>query len=413
MTLTSVKDGVLIALESLRANKVRASLTILGIVIGVATVMTMAAAIGGLRGSVMESLDALGPKNFIVMRFDQTQLRLADDGSQRAPWEGKPPITFEEAALVEALPSIRSAATEVDAGGPAKYGSRTVPGVQIGGRGAGWPEYLKGDFVAGRNFVPADVRRSANVVVISDRLAETLFAGTPAVGKEIRLRGQPFVVVGVYRQVENIFAAVAGNFAVVPTTSAIKRLGANPDWLSVLVVPTAAATQQQAMDDVRAVLRGSRGLRPGEEENFALVRPEAFADLFDSVTRVFFLVMLVLSGIGLMVGGVGVVGIMMISVTERTREIGVRKALGATPREILWQFLVESMTVTLVGGALGLLIASTVAYVIGKVSPIPAAIPLWAIAASLIVAAVGGMGFGLYPAWKASKLDPVEALRYE
>jgi putative ABC transport system permease protein len=413
MKLNSVKEGVVIALESLRANKVRASLTILGIVIGVATVMTMAAAIGGLRGSVMGSLEALGPKNFFVSRFDQTKIRLVNDGSQAPPWAGKPAITFEEAALVQELPSIRSVITAVDAGGAAKYGARTVPGVQIAGRGAAWTDYSKGDFVAGRNYVAADERRSANVVVISEKLAEALFDGMSAVGKEIRLRGQPFVVVGVYREVENVFAEAASNFAFVPTTTALKRLDADPEWLSLLVVPTTTATQQEAMDEVTAALRGERGLRPGVEENFALVRPDAFAELFDRITGVFFLVMMVLAGIGLIVGGVGVVGIMMISVTERTREIGVRKALGATPREILWQFLVESMTVTLVGGALGLLIASGFAFLIGRFTPVPAAIPAWAVAASLLAAAISGMGFGLYPAFKAARLDPVEALRYE
>ncbi len=413
MRLSSVKEGVVIALESLRANKVRAALTILGIVIGVATVMTMAAAIAGLRGSVMGSLEALGPKNFFVSRFDQTKLRLVNDGSQGMPWDGKPAITFEEAALIEELPSIRSVITAVDASGPAKHGARTVPGVQISGRGAAWTDYTKGDFVQGRNFVAADERRSANVVVLSEKLAETLFEGSSAVGKEIRLRGEPFVVVGVYKEVENIFASAAANFAFVPTTAALKRLGADPEWLSLLVVPTTSATQQGAMADVTAALRGARGLRPGVEDNFALVRPEAFGELFDRITGVFFLVMLVLAGIGLIVGGVGVVGIMMISVTERTREIGVRKALGATPREILWQFLVESMTVTLIGGAIGLAIALLLATLIGALTPIPAAIPLWAVGASLLVAAVSGMGFGLYPAFKAARLDPVEALRYE
>ncbi|HEX2079619.1 MAG TPA: ABC transporter permease [Longimicrobium sp.] len=412
MNLTSAREGVGIALDQLRGNKVRASLTILGIVIGVATVMTMAAAIGGLRGSVMESLEAIGPRNFIVGRFDQTQVTLVDDG-QTAPWEGKPPITFREAEMLQALPSVRSAVANVDAGGSARYGNRTVNGVQIAGRASTWPEYVSGDFVQGRNFIAADDRRGSPVVVLSDRLADALFADGRAVGKTIRLRGQAFRVVGVFKEAENIFSAAAGSYAITPTRAALQRLDADPEWMTLLVVPSATATQQQAMDDVTARLRTLRGLRPGEENNFALMRQEAFAELFDRITGVFFLVMLVLAGIGLIVGGVGVVGIMMISVTERTREIGVRKALGATPREILWQFLVESMTVTLVGGVIGLLIAMGFAAVISAISPIPAAIPAWAVVASLVAAAISGMGFGLYPAFKAARLDPVEALRYE
>ena len=412
MNLASAREGVGIALDQLRANKVRAALTILGIVIGVATVMTMAAAIGGLRGSVMGALAAIGPGNFIVDRFDQTRIRLVDD-SHRPPWEGKPAITFAEAELLRELSSVRSVVTAVDAGASVRYGNRTVNGVQIGGRGHTWPEYAQGDFVEGRNFISVDERRGSNVVVLSDRLADALFEGRRAIGREVRIRGQTFRVVGVYKQADNIFAAAAVNYAIVPTRAALQRLDADPEWMSLLVVPSTSATQQQAMEDVTARLRMARGLRPGEENNFALMRQEAFAELFDRLTGVFFIVMLVLAGIGLIVGGVGVVGIMMISVTERTREIGVRKALGATPREILWQFLVESMTVTLVGGVIGLAIAIGLAALIGAITPIPAAIPAWAVAASLLAAAFSGMGFGLYPAFRAARLDPVEALRYE
>jgi putative ABC transport system permease protein len=160
-------------------------------------------------------------------------------------------------------------------------------------------------------------------------------------------------------------------------------------------------------------LRSSRGLRPADENNFALVRQEAFLDLFNRITGAFFMIMLVLSSIGLMVGGVGVVAIMMISVTERTREIGVRKALGATRKEILWQFLIESMTVTVIGGLIGMAVGAAGAFLLAQVTPIPAAVPLWSVGAALIVSAVTGIGFGLYPANKASRMDPVEALRYE
>jgi putative ABC transport system permease protein len=411
MNLTSARGGVLIALEQLRSNKVRASLTILGIVIGVATVMTMAAAISGFQGTVMEAMDAIGPNNFFVERFDQTQVRLVDDGPP--PWEGKPSITFAEAQMLRDLPSIRSVATSAGTGGTVKYRSRSVPSVGLQGYSSQWVDYTPGDFMEGRNFLPMDEARTSSVAVLSDKLAEALFPGGSALGKEVRMQGQPFRVVGVYRQKENIFSGAQGSWAIVPTTTAIKRLGADPEWMSLLVVPATGYTQEQAMDDVTARLRQVRSLRPGEENNFAVVRQEAFADLVNGIIQVFAIVMLTLAGIGLIVGGVGVVGIMMISVTERTREIGVRKALGATPREILWQFLVESMTVTLIGGIIGLAIAMAFAALISAITPIPAAIPLWAIGASLLAAAVSGMGFGLYPAFKAARLDPVDALRYE
>lgn len=413
MNFHAVQEGVGIALDSLRANKVRAMLTILGVVIGVATVMTMAAMIVGIRASVVSELDALGPNNFIVERFDPTQLALVNDASTPEPWEGKPRITPEEGELVASLASVRSVTPSVGTNGELRRGSQSLEFVNIQGYGPLWPDYTNGDFIYGRNFLPAEEASAARVAVMNPTAAEAMFGSIDPSGREIRLRGEPFRVIGVFKQADNIFMGTQAPFVIVPSTTAVYRLGANTYNYNLLVVPDPSIPQLEVMDQVTATLRASRGLRPGEENNFALVRQEALAEMFDRFTGVFFLVMLVLSSIGLMVGGVGVVGIMMISVTERTREIGVRKALGATRREILWQFLVEAVTVTLIGGIIGMLIGGLAALLIGQLSPIPAAIPLWAVVAALGVSAITGVGFGLYPANRASRLDPVEALRYE
>jgi putative ABC transport system permease protein len=413
MNIQATREGIGIAWEALRSNKVRAVLTVLGIVIGVATVIAMAALITGIRSSVTGQLEVLGPKNFVVERWDQTQVQFVNDGTRRPPWEGKPPLTMAEAEMLRSLPSIHSVSMAVNTGGEVKFGTQTVSGVTILGRSSDWTSYDRGTFIGGRNFLPMDEHRSSTVAVISDGLATTLFGPVDPVGRYIRVRGEQLTVVGVYKQQENLFSGAMPSWLITPHTTALRRLKANPDWASFLVVPTAAAPQDRAMDDVTAALRTSRGLRPADDNNFALIRQEAFLDLFNRITGVFFIVMFILSSIGLMVGGVGVVAIMMISVTERTREIGVRKALGATRREILWQFLIEAVTVTVIGGTIGLLLGSAGAFLVGSLTPIPASVPVWMVALTLGVLAFCGILFGMYPANRASRLNPVEALRYE
>ncbi len=417
--LITMEEGVRIALSAIRANKIRSSLTILGVAIGVSVVVTMAALITGIRSSVLEAFESAGPENFIVTRFDMTDVRIVHDGSGRPPWWNKPRITPLEAQRIGRLPAVREAVVDFDFTIAISFEGRRVTGVNTSASTAGWPQYTMGEFVAGRNYLPAEVEHSRAVMVISRPLAEELFGTLDPVGKRVRVSSgrraanELFTVIGVYEIGENIFSDMVRHFSVVPYTAALKRLRASDWFLQVLVVPREGVPDGEVQDQVISLLRTMRGLGPKEENNFAIIRSDQLVDLFNQLTGVFFIVMLALSSVGLMVGGVGVIGIMLISVTERTREIGVRKAVGATRREILWQFLVEAGVLTLLGGALGMLVGAAAANIVEAVTPIPAAIPLWSVAAALAMALLTGMLFGLLPAVRASSLDPVVALRYE
>lgn len=410
MNIRATMEGVGIAVDALRSNKVRAFLTILGVAIGVATVTGMASIMAGVESGISEDIAAVGPENFQVARFDQTQIRLTG----RPPWEGKPKLTMDEAAALARRPSVRSLTPAAMAGeSSVRHGGRTYSSVQVVGLGPEWPSYVLGDFVEGRSYTATESERSAPVVVISADLAEQIFDTRAATGEYLRIGSAQFMVAGVYRPKPSLFQGGEQHFAYLPATAAFKHLSVNDDFMEFWVVPSAAYGQVRAMDDVTVALRTMRRLRPAEENNFALVRQEAFAEMAGNITGAITMVMLVLASIGLMVGGVGVVGIMLISVTERTREIGVRKALGARRSEILWQFLVEATTVTVIGAMVGLAMGAGGALLLAAFTPVPAQVPLWAVTTALLAAAVTGILFGLYPAWKAARLDPVEALRHE
>ena len=410
MTPTSVAEGVKLAFDQLRNNKLRSGLTILGIVVGVATVVLMSAAILGIRNPIMESFAAAGPNNFIVARFDMIAVSVEGDGP---PWEGTPEITPAEAAMLERLSTVDEAIVDVSFGATVEYGSQRLAGVQGYGDSPGWVSFAPGVFLAGRNFTQADVDAARSVVVITVGLANDLFGALDPIGRDVSINGHRFEVVGVFEMKENIFASLVANRLVVPYSAAIKYLNVDRTFLTISIVPSEDASQADAMDDVTTALRVRRGLRPGEANDFVLIRQAEMVESFNRITGMFFAAMLALGSVALMVGGVGVIAIMMIAVTERTREIGVRKALGATRREILLQFLVEAVTVTLIGTIAGLIIGGTLATLIRVATPIPAEVPLWAIGAAIGMATISGVLFGLWPAWRASRLDPVDALRYE
>jgi putative ABC transport system permease protein len=263
------------------------------------------------------------------------------------------------------------------------------------------------------------VNQNRAIVVVSAELALELFGERDPIGRRVRMlnvfRGtqEPFTVIGVFQPKDNIFTSAIKHWTVVPWTAANRRLRQSMWQAQIQVVPKDSVSMSRAQGDVIAALRTMRSLGPRDENNFALLASAQILELFNQLTAVFFLVMLALSSAGLLVGGVGVIGIMLISVTERTREIGIRKALGATRREILWQFLVEASALTAVGAMVGMLMGWGLASGVAAWTPLPAKIPLWAVFAALGMASFTGMLFGLLPAMRASRLDPVDALRYE
>ena len=408
-----ILEGMGMALDSVRANKVRAALTIMGVAIGVMVVIAMASAITGINRAVAAQLETLGPKTFFVFRFFQGGLNISDGSDEMSPWRRNPWLTPDEAALLRTLPSVDDVGYRESTGAPMANGDNKLSSVQLIGYTTNWLRVSGGTLTAGRSWTDIEFAAGSPVVVINDKLGQQLFPGVDPVGKRLRIYGQPFQVVGIYAEAASLFGGGSSSMAMIPHTTFTKVADWFKGWLDFVVLPTDEATVAQAMDEVITALRARRGLRPAQENNFAVVTQDKLMETFNSVTSGFFLVMLALSSVGLMVGGVGVVAIMMISVTERTREIGVRKALGATRREILFQFLVEASSLTLIGGAVGLAIGGLIAWAIASLTPIPAAVPIWSVVAALLASAVTGIFFGMYPATKASRLDPVEALRYE
>jgi putative ABC transport system permease protein len=406
-------EGAGIALDSLRSNKVRAALTILGVAIGVMVVIAMGSAITGINRSITSILESAGPKTFVVVRYWSGGLEISDGSDELSPWRRMPEITVDEAELLRQLPAVRDVNVGEYTEGPVSGRGVDLSEVKIAGFGWTWPQVNGGDILAGRNFTAIEYAAGARVAVINDKLAESLFPGLDPIGKQIKIFGVPFTVVGMHAEAASLFSDADEPRLAIPHTTFRKVAEYWPGWMEVSVIPAEAATVAEAQDQVTAALRSRRGLRPAEDNNFSLVTSDRVLDAFNKITAGFFIAMISLSSVGLMVGGVGVVAIMMISVTERTREIGVRKALGATRGEIMFQFLIEAATLTLVGCLIGMALGGGVAWAVRSFTPVPASVPLASVIAAVAASILTGVLFGLYPANKASRLDPVEALRYE
>ncbi|HEX5576092.1 MAG TPA: ABC transporter permease, partial [Gemmatimonadales bacterium] len=336
-----------------------------------------------------------------------------DGSDELSPWRRMPWLTVDEAEVIRKLPAVRDVNIGEYTNGAVSFESAELKSVAMAGMSPSWNLVNGGNILAGRNFTEMEYAAGARVVIINDKLAESLFPRRDPIGKRIKIFGQPFEVIGLHAEAASLFSNADEPRLAIPHTTFTKVTDYQKGWLEIAVLPTESATVEAAQDQVTAALRTKRGLRPGQPDNFAVVSQDRVLDTFNKITAAFFVVMIALSSVGLMVGGVGVVAIMMISVTERTREIGVRKALGATRREIMFQFLVEAATLTLVGCVIGMGVGAVIAWAIRSFSPIPATVPLLSVVAAVVASILTGVLFGLYPASRASRMDPVEALRYE
>ncbi len=413
----SASENMQMALLAVWSHRFRSLLTILGIVIGITTVVTVASLLTGLRQGVVTFFQQLGPDNIFLYRTS------GDPNMEPVPKERKRrPLKPEYAE------SIRRWCTSVADVGmelfipPVVSGralSARVPGyesesISVVGLTPNMPDISPRDFVAGRFFTPEEDQRGAHVAVIGFNLAESLFPAGDAVNRTIMMDGAEYTVIGVYAKAKGGFFGENGMDTEIdlPLRTAQNRYPQVDRYM--IIAKAAPGKRREAYDEVEGVMRRIRRLPTGVENDFALSTPDQIIQQFDRITGLIGLVAIAISGLGLLVGGIGVMNIMLVSVTERTREIGVRKAIGARRRDIIGQFLVEATTLTGAGGLLGIVIAVLITMLVGALVPsLPSSVPAWALVTGFSVSVAVGVFFGVWPAVKAAQLDPVEALRYE
>src|SRR5688572_12591370 len=404
MKVLQALEGIGIALDAIRANKVRAGLTIMGVAIGVFVVVALSSVVRGINETFRRDMEASGPTSFYVFRRDLQAFRNCDGTAETCQDRRNPMIRISEARAIERLPNILAVTNLMFSGGQFRYKDKAI-NADINAFSANWPSIDPGDIYPGRNFTNAEAENAANVTVINDFLSEKLFGDSDPLDKEIFINGVRFIVIGIYHHIGapmgSPVSGSGGNSpkAIVPWETGKRKLNF---WLAgnrLIVKPRQGVPLEEATDAVTATLRATRGLRPSQPNNFAIITQDRLLNVYNQIFGMFFAVGLALSSVGLLVGGVGVIAIMMISVTERTREIGVRKALGATRATILWQFLVEAVTLTSIGASVGLMAGVLTAIAVRTRWPaIPAETSPGSVAASLIVAAFTGVFFGLLTA---------------
>jgi len=403
------------ALDNVRAHKFRSFLTVLGIVIGVTTVIAIASILTGLRGNLVQFVEEYGTNNIYAFHLSTGINFGPRDRSERT----RKPLRPEDGeAIRELAPAVQDIANdgfiEWNFDKTITHGGQTYKQANLEGVSANYGTITNMSIQEGRFISEIDDQHRREVMVIGKGASEALFPrGTLAVGKEVMMNGRPYEIIGVLEQRKGSLLGETDDNQVLIPYRTLRKVSPRSEWM-MLIIRAHTGQLRQALDQVEDILRRQRGVKFDEKNNFDLTTADRFIEQFDSITAMVGLVAIALSSIGLLVGGIGVMNIMLVSVTERTAEIGIRKAIGARRRDITNQFLFEAMTLTFLGGVLGVLLAIAVSQIIILIFPsLPASIPLWAVVTGLVVSAAVGLIFGVWPARKASRLDPIEALRYE
>ena len=409
-----LREVVRMALDSLRSHKLRSFLTILGIVIGVMTVIGMVSIIQGLNKSFLSELQSVGSDMIHVQKYEAVQM-----GNRTEEERTRKDLTFEDAKAIEKdAPLVRAVAASIYVSPfdqiEVKYQSAKSDTAMVIGMNERWPTVMSLYLPRlGRFITEAEVDRSARVCVLGSELADALFPMTQPLGKEIRVGPEAFTVVGVLSKRGQMFGQSRDNFVGLPITTLMKYFRYEKDGLEIITVPRRSEDLAETIEQIRGVLRQRRKVPYGEPDDFNIMTQDSMVDLYNQLTGAAYLVMIVISSIGLLVGGIGVMNIMLVSVKERTREIGIRKAIGARSSDILRQFLIEAMFLTGAGGLIGVLVGFGIALIVKAATPLPAAVTPWSVIVGLSVSAAIGLFFGIFPAQKAARMDPIVSLRYE
>lgn len=418
LAANSFYENFKMAIDTLRGNKLRSFLTIIGVVVGVITVMLISSIISGINVAVEKEIESFGTRTIILYKMDIGIRTSAPTREERM----RKPLTMDDAAAISQLPSVEAAVPYLDISNNFFGSKLTVTGkngktsssVQLNGSTPDVDKAPGEVLIDGRWFSEPENEAKANVAIIGDFVRESYFPFESPIGKTIEIAGNEFRIIGLLQKREQLFGGGGGNndqsnIIYMPIGTALK-LKPNADDLFISAIAR-EGQMEQAKDAIQDTLRIRRQVKTGVKNNFAMETSASLIDQFSAITGGVFLAMIVISSVGLMIGGIGVMNIMLVSVTERTREIGIRKAIGAKQSDILLQFLIEAATLTGFGGVVGLLIGWGLSMLIQLF--FPSYVPLWAPIAGFVASVGIGLIFGLFPAWKAARLDPIESLRYE